>query len=286
MARIDLEKPLLDKNDRAARANRELFDEKGIFVIDLLSSPGSGKTTTIQMIIRELGADYKVAVIEGDIASSVDADKIAAYAKDAVSWCVAVGLINGKSGGVLDPTGNATRAEIAKVLTSFDGYVRREVLTAPDHWEDDILIPDVVPDIDREDPLYLYAREIFDAINVKRTQAGLKGFIWSDRVYLAARTRAKEISDLAEHFNHTRPDGSYFATALTEAGVNATVRNEIIAHGYTTSKALVDKWTESNTTSPVINAVVYSQAAIGVFQAEPEEEGAQGKYFYALLVIG
>ena len=77
MARIDLEKPILDKNDRAAQGNRSLFDEKGIFVIDLLSSPGSGKTTTIQMIIRELGQKYRIAVIEGDIASSVDADKIA-----------------------------------------------------------------------------------------------------------------------------------------------------------------------------------------------------------------
>ena len=220
-----------------------------------------------------------------DLKSFSDADQIAAYAKDAVSWCVAVGLINGKSGGVLDPAGNATRAEIAKVLTSFDSYVSREVLTAPDHWEDELLIPDVVPEIDREDPLYLYAREIFDAINAKRAQTGLKGFIWSDRVYLAARTRAQEVSD-PDHFSHYRPDGTYFTTALTEAGVNATIRNEIIAHGYTTAQALVDKWAEYNATSPVINALVYSQAAIGVFQAAPEEEGGQGKYYYALLVIG
>ncbi len=220
-----------------------------------------------------------------DLKSFTDADKIAAYARDAVSWCVAVGLINGKSGGVLDPAGNATRAEIAKVLTSFDGYVCREVLTAPDHWEDGILIPDVIPDIDREDPAYLYAREIFDAINAKRAKAGLKGFIWSDRVYLAARTRAQEVSDPV-YFSHYRPDGTYFTTALAEAGVNSTVRNEIIAHGYTTAQALVDKWAEYNATSPVINALVYSQAAIGVFQAEPEEEGGQGKYYYALLVIG
>ena len=220
-----------------------------------------------------------------DLKSFSDADKIAAYAKDAVSWCVAAGLINGKSGGVLDPTGNATRAEIAKVLTYFDSYVCREALTAPDNWEEELVIPEPLPDIDREDPLYLYAREVFDAINVKRTQAGLKPFIWNDRIYLAAQTRAKEISG-DKCFTHTRPDGSNYATVLTEFEVNATVRNEIIAHGYTTAQSLVDKWAESNATSPVISAVVYSQAAIGVFQAEPTEDGAAGKYYYALLVIG
>lgn len=84
MARIDLEKPILDKNDKAARANRELFDSKGVFVMDLLSSPGSGKTTTIQMLIKALGDRYRIAVIEGDIASTVDADKIKAGGNPAV----------------------------------------------------------------------------------------------------------------------------------------------------------------------------------------------------------
>ena len=214
-----------------------------------------------------------------------DADKIADYAKDAVSWCVATGLINGKNGSLLDPEGNATRAEIAKVLTAFAGHVAREGLTAHENWEQDYLIPEVIPDIDREDPEYLYAREIFDAINAVRGETGLKPFIWSDRVYLAAQTRAEEISGQAA-FTHTRPDGSNYATVLTESGVNASIRNEIIAHGYSTSQALVDKWASSNATSPVINALVYSQAAVGVYKLPPEEEGEEGHYYYALLVIG
>ena len=61
---IDLHKPILDKNDRLADENRELFREKKVFVLDLLASPGSGKTSTI------------LATIEGDIASSVDSEKI------------------------------------------------------------------------------------------------------------------------------------------------------------------------------------------------------------------
>ena len=214
-----------------------------------------------------------------------DASKIAEYARDAVSWCVATSLINGKSSTQLDPTGNATRAEIAKILTSFDALMNREELTAPENWEQEFLIPDVLPDIDREDPDYLYAREIFDAINAVRGEEGLKPFIWSDRVYKAAQTRAEEISGQYA-FTHTRPDGSNYATVLAEFGVNASIRNEIIAHGFSTSQALVDKWASSNSTSPVISALVYSQAAIGVYKLPPETEGEEGHYYYALLVIG
>ena len=214
-----------------------------------------------------------------------DADKIAAYAKDALSWCVAMGFINGKPGGLLDPAGNATRAEIAKVLTAFDSFLCREEITAPENWEQEILIPEVIEGIDREAPEYLYAREIFDAINAKRTETGLKAFIWNDRVYQAAQTRAKEISG-QNGFTHTRPDGSNYATVLAEFEVSASIRNEIIAHGYSSAQALVDKWATSNSTSPVINALVYSQAAVGVYELPPEEEGGEGHYYYALLVIG
>ena len=196
-----------------------------------------------------------------------------------------IGFINGKSGGLLDPAGSATRAEIAKVLTAFDGFLKREELTAPENWEQELLIPEVISEIDREDPDYLYAREIFDEINAKRAETGLKPFIWNDRVYQAAQTRAKEISG-QNAFTHTRPDGSNYATVLAEFGVNASIRNEIIAHGYSTAQALVDKWATSNSTSPVISALVYSQAAIGVYKLPPENDGDEGHYYYTLLVIG
>ena len=51
---IDLHKPILDKNDRLADENRELFREKKVFVLDLLASPGSGKTSTILATIEAL----------------------------------------------------------------------------------------------------------------------------------------------------------------------------------------------------------------------------------------
>ena len=84
MAHIDISKPILDKNDRLARSNRELMQKKGIFVLDLMASPGAGKTTAILATIEALKDRYKIAVIEGDIASSVDALKIKAAGVPAV----------------------------------------------------------------------------------------------------------------------------------------------------------------------------------------------------------
>lgn len=84
MAHIDLKQPILDKNDRLAQENRELFAEKKVFVVDLLASPGSGKTSTILATISALRDEFNIAVIEGDIASSVDSEKIKEHGIPAV----------------------------------------------------------------------------------------------------------------------------------------------------------------------------------------------------------
>lgn len=84
MAQIDIEKPILDRNDRLAQENRTLFDQKGVYVVNLLASPGSGKTSTILATIDALRERYSIAVIEGDIASNVDARKISSLGIPAV----------------------------------------------------------------------------------------------------------------------------------------------------------------------------------------------------------
>ncbi len=81
---IDISRPILDKNERLAAENRAIFDAAGIFVLDLMASPGAGKTSTILATIAALRGRYSIAVIEGDIASSVDAEKIAAHGIPAV----------------------------------------------------------------------------------------------------------------------------------------------------------------------------------------------------------
>ena len=81
---IDMKQPILDKNDKLAKSNRELFAEKKVFVLDLLASPGSGKTSTILATIEALRDEFNIAVIEGDIASSVDSETIKAQGIAAV----------------------------------------------------------------------------------------------------------------------------------------------------------------------------------------------------------
>lgn len=81
---IDVKESILKKNDKIADELRELFRKKGVYVLDLLASPGSGKTSTILATIDALRDRYNIAVIEGDIASNVDAEKIKAQGIAAV----------------------------------------------------------------------------------------------------------------------------------------------------------------------------------------------------------
>ncbi len=84
MAHIDIKQPILQKNDDLASELRRRFAENHVFVLDLLASPGSGKTSTILATIEALRDEFNIAVIEGDIASSVDAEKIKAQGISAV----------------------------------------------------------------------------------------------------------------------------------------------------------------------------------------------------------
>jgi hydrogenase nickel incorporation protein HypB len=67
---------LLDANDRAAAHNREHFDRSGVLAINLMSSPGSGKTSLLEATIDALGDELRVAVIEGDLETENDAERI------------------------------------------------------------------------------------------------------------------------------------------------------------------------------------------------------------------
>jgi hydrogenase nickel incorporation protein HypB len=68
---------ILEANDRIAAENRKLFKESGVYVINLMSAPGAGKTSLIEKTILELSGKSKIGVIEGDIAGSDDARRIA-----------------------------------------------------------------------------------------------------------------------------------------------------------------------------------------------------------------
>jgi len=73
---LSVNKDILSANDKLADTLRSRFDESKVFVINLMSSPGAGKTSMILRIIESLASTFKIGVIEGDIASDVDAQKI------------------------------------------------------------------------------------------------------------------------------------------------------------------------------------------------------------------
>jgi hydrogenase nickel incorporation protein HypB len=82
--KIQVVKNILDANDRIADENRSLFSEKKIFVMNLMSSPGAGKTSLVERTIEALRDRYRIAVIEGDIQDTCDADRVAALGIPAV----------------------------------------------------------------------------------------------------------------------------------------------------------------------------------------------------------
>jgi len=75
--KVSVVRNILEANDRIARQNRELFDENNLLVINLMSSPGAGKTSLLEKTISALNTDHKMGIIEGDIQSSHDAERIA-----------------------------------------------------------------------------------------------------------------------------------------------------------------------------------------------------------------
>jgi hydrogenase nickel incorporation protein HypB len=75
---VDVHASLFAANDALARANREHFDEIGAVALNLISSPGSGKTTLLEHTIEALKGEINIGVIEGDIETERDADRIRA----------------------------------------------------------------------------------------------------------------------------------------------------------------------------------------------------------------
>jgi hydrogenase nickel incorporation protein HypB len=73
---IKVIKDILDANERMAQRNRKLFDGNNLFAVDLMSSPGAGKTSLILQALKSLKGKVKIGVIEGDVSSSLDAEAI------------------------------------------------------------------------------------------------------------------------------------------------------------------------------------------------------------------
>ena len=73
---VKVMKNILGENEKIAEENRKLFRDKNIFVVNLMGSPGSGKTTLLEKTLSKLTKKFSVAVIEGDLFTARDAERI------------------------------------------------------------------------------------------------------------------------------------------------------------------------------------------------------------------
>lgn len=81
---VQIEQDILAKNNEYAAANRRYFADRGVLALNLVSSPGSGKTALLTRTIADLGDEFSMAVIEGDQQTANDADRIRATGARAI----------------------------------------------------------------------------------------------------------------------------------------------------------------------------------------------------------
>ncbi len=94
---IPVVRNILEANDRISRQLKKIFDDKNILALNLMSSPGAGKTTLLERTLTDLAGEFKMAVIEGDLQTDNDAQRVAATGAQAVQ-------VNTEGGCHLDGT--------------------------------------------------------------------------------------------------------------------------------------------------------------------------------------
>ena len=82
--RVPVVEQILSANDQLAAVNRAQLDAAGVFAINVMASPGAGKTSLIMRTIESLKKEFRIGAVDGDIATTIDADRIAALGVPAV----------------------------------------------------------------------------------------------------------------------------------------------------------------------------------------------------------
>lgn len=82
---------ILSSNEETAEENREFFDRHGIYVVNLMSAPGAGKTSILEKTVAALKGEFNIGVIEGDLVTNLDAERISAVGVPA--YQITTGLV-------------------------------------------------------------------------------------------------------------------------------------------------------------------------------------------------
>ncbi len=89
--RVEVLERILDENDRVAARNRDDLRRRGVRTVNLMSAPGAGKTTLLKRTLAAVGTRRRIGILEGDIATSLDADQLDGYG-------AALALVNTSAG--------------------------------------------------------------------------------------------------------------------------------------------------------------------------------------------
>jgi len=82
--RVSVVEQILSANDQLAAGNRARLDAAGVFALNVMASPGAGKTSLIMRTVERLREEFRIGAVDGDIATTIDADRIAALGVPAV----------------------------------------------------------------------------------------------------------------------------------------------------------------------------------------------------------
>lgn len=89
--RIEVRERVMERNDAIAGDVRRTLEDHGVPALNLVSSPGSGKTQLLERTLRDLGAELRMAVVTGDVQTQNDADRLARWTDDLVQAVVTGG---------------------------------------------------------------------------------------------------------------------------------------------------------------------------------------------------
>jgi len=78
MHRIAIGANILEANEQLAEENRQIFQAQGVFVVNVMSAPGAGKTSVLEQTIKRIRDDCRLGVIEGDLMTTLDTDRMEA----------------------------------------------------------------------------------------------------------------------------------------------------------------------------------------------------------------
>jgi len=104
--KISVVSNILEANDRIAAENKALFDERGIYAVNIMSSPGAGKTSLVEKTVEALGDRFRIAVIEGDIQDTYDAERVAR---------LGIPVVQINTGGACHIDGNMVREALSSL---------------------------------------------------------------------------------------------------------------------------------------------------------------------------